>query len=243
MAFVPCNLQEDEETPIAFVAGATGYVGREVVRELRKREIITVAHVRPDSSRLSEWKKRFTSLGAKVDTTSWDEKAMARRFSQIKPSHIFCLIGTIRSRMKKEKVSYDSIDHGLTALLVKAVQRAKISPRFVYVSAAGVKEGSRSPYYKARWKAEEAIKESGLPYTIARPSFITGPTRDDRRLGEEVGSQLIDVALTAAGLLGAKKLKERYKSTTNKTLAKTLVRLSLDEKEKNKIVESENLRE
>ena len=35
---------------IAFVAGATGYTGREVVRLLAERGVRTLAHVRPDSS-------------------------------------------------------------------------------------------------------------------------------------------------------------------------------------------------
>ena len=40
----------------AFVAGATGFTGREVVRLLVERGVPAVAHVRPDSPRLEEWK-------------------------------------------------------------------------------------------------------------------------------------------------------------------------------------------
>ena len=39
----------------AFVLGATGFVGREVVRQLGVRATPCVAHVRPDSQRTAEW--------------------------------------------------------------------------------------------------------------------------------------------------------------------------------------------
>ena len=49
--------------PVAFVAGATGFVGRAVVPALRRAGVTTIAHVRPDSARLDEWRKRFASTG------------------------------------------------------------------------------------------------------------------------------------------------------------------------------------
>src|SRR5262245_55763625 len=49
---------------VAFVAGATGYTGNEVVSALRGRGIRTIAHVRPDSSSLERWRKSFEDIGA-----------------------------------------------------------------------------------------------------------------------------------------------------------------------------------
>lgn len=49
--------------------------------------------------------------------------------------------------------------------------------------------------------------------------------------------------LSVARFLGAKRMKERYRSTTNKTLAQSLVKWSLDPTVKNKIIESEELRD
>ena len=53
----------------AFVAGATGFTGREVVATLRERGIATVAHVRAESSRRAEWTARFEAQGAEVDAS------------------------------------------------------------------------------------------------------------------------------------------------------------------------------
>ena len=57
---------------VAFVAGATGYVGRYVVQVLRSRGIETFAHVRFDSPRLGEWRKHFAALGAETCSAPWE---------------------------------------------------------------------------------------------------------------------------------------------------------------------------
>lgn len=114
----------------AFVAGATGYTGREVVRALVARGIHTVAHVRPDSSSLDRWRHRFEGMKAEVDTTAWDEVPLGERLGEIAPTLIFCLIGTTRHRGKEAsrhgvEETYDTVDFGLTALLARAAARAR----------------------------------------------------------------------------------------------------------------------
>jgi len=82
----------------AFVAGATGYVGREVVAALRAAGVETWAHVRPDSPRLREWRERFGALGAQVDVTAWDAVAMRDRLTTLSPTVVFALLGTTQAR-------------------------------------------------------------------------------------------------------------------------------------------------
>jgi uncharacterized protein YbjT (DUF2867 family) len=146
-----------------------------------------------------------------------------------------------RSGRDPRSQSYEAVDYGLTAILIEALNGAGLSPRFVYLSATGVKETSRSAYYMARVKAEAFLRSSGLPYTIARPSIITGPGRDDKRPLETVSAVVGDGLLSAAALLGGRKLRARYASTTNVRLAEALVRLALDPAGKNRIFESEEL--
>jgi uncharacterized protein YbjT (DUF2867 family) len=238
-----------EKKAPAFVAGATGFTGREVVRLLVERGVPTFAHVRPDSPRLEEWKERFSGVGAEVDATPWEQVAMKETMLRLRPAWLFALLGTTRARMHAAgragedpaSQSYEAVDYGLTALLIEAVREADLSPRVVYLSAAGVKEGSRSAYYKARVKAEALLRSSGLPYTIARPSFITGPGRDDNRPLERVGAVIGDGLLAVAGKLGARKIQARYAATTNVRLANALVRLALDPNGENGVFESEEL--
>lgn len=79
---------------LAFVGGATGYTGREVVKLLCSQGVPTVAHVRPDSSRAGEFSKIFESMGATVDLTPWQPQAMQETFLRLKPSLVFALLGT-----------------------------------------------------------------------------------------------------------------------------------------------------
>jgi uncharacterized protein YbjT (DUF2867 family) len=235
----------------ALVFGATGFTGREVVRLAEESGIATIAHVRPDSPRLVDWRHRFAKMGAEVDATAWEEKALTETLKRVRPAIVFSLLGTTRARIKQaaaegrdpQTQDYDSVDYGLTVMLLKAAAAAGIKPRFVYLSAAGANKPGMSAYSRTRYKTEQAVISSGVPYTIARPSFIIGPDRDDRRMGEIFGARFLDGLLVLAGALGAKKLRDRYHSTSNTILASALVRLSLDPAAENTKVESEDLRQ
>jgi uncharacterized protein YbjT (DUF2867 family) len=234
----------------AFVAGATGFTGKAVVKVLRERGLRTVAHVRPDSARLSQWREFFGALGAEVDATPWDEAAMTATLTRLQPSPVFALLGTTRRRMGAIKraggdprsADYEAVDYGLTAMLIRAARNSGAKPRFVYLSAVGVKESARAAYYRARVKAEGELKASGLPYIIARPSFITGPGRDEARWSERAGAGMFDALLAAVGAVGAKKLQAHWSSTTDLALAQALVRLALDPARVNLTAEPEDLR-
>lgn len=233
---------------IAFVAGATGFTGREVVRQLIDAGVQVTAHVRPDSSRLEHWKEHFSSLGAHVDTTTWTAPAMNATLAALSPTLVFGLLGTTKARAKKlarqggdpESASYERVDYGLTKLLLDAAVEAGSQPRFVYLSSAGVTSGTRNAYLAVRARLEADLQASPLPWIAARPSFITGE-RDEKRTGEAVGSAVGDALLSVVGLFGAKRLRERYRSTDNTTLAAALVRLALDPDAQG-IYESETLR-
>lgn len=234
----------DNPEVIAFVAGATGYTGREVVRALRDRGVRTVAHVRPGSRDRDAWRERFESLGAEVDLTAWEEASMVATFERLRPTLVFALLGTTRARAKADAASYDTVDHGLTAMLMTASATLEPPPRFIYLSSAGApkKEPAAKSYMHARWQVEKELNESQLPFVIARPSIITGTDRDDDRPGERIGAAVANGALGALGLFGMKRLRDRYQSTTNVTLAEALVRLALDESRARAVVESEELR-
>lgn len=234
----------DDSEAIAFVAGATGFTGREVVRALAERGVRTIAHVRPSSRERDAWRARFEGLGAEVDLTEWDETSMKATFARLRPTLVFALLGTTRARAKVDGAGYDAVDYGLTAMLLRASAALEPPPRFVYLSSAGVpsREPARAGYMHARWQIERELNESALPFVIARPSFITGADRDDDRPGERIGAAVADGALGALGLLGMRRLRDRYRSTTNVTLARALVRLALDGSRARVVVESEALR-
>jgi uncharacterized protein YbjT (DUF2867 family) len=230
----------------AFVFGATGFVGREVVRQLCVRGARTIAHVRPDSRSLARWRAKFEELGAAVDTTPWEAAALTARLREVDPAQIYVLIGTTRSRAKADAVAgniYEAIDVGLTRLAVDAARAAQASgrgPRIVYLSSVGADPEARSAYLAARGRAEAAVTSSGLPWVIARPSIITGE-RDDGRVGERGAAVIGDGLLAVAGMLGGKRLRARYRSTTPDILASALIRLG-EAPEHDRIVDGADLR-
>ena len=232
----------------AFVAGATGYTGREVVRALIARGVETVAHVRPDSPQLDALTREFAAEGAVVDTTSWEGTALTATLTRLRPDAVFALLGTTRARVHAARQagapaeSYDIVDYGLTAVLLRAAIASAAQPRFVYLSSLGAGRPSGNAYLAARYKAEGEVRASGLPYVIARPSFITGPDRREARPGERIAAKVTDKVLGFAAHLGAASLRDKYVSMSARTLALALVALALDEKGSELVVETEELR-
>jgi uncharacterized protein YbjT (DUF2867 family) len=241
----------------AFVAGATGYTGREVVRELRRQGIETVAHVRPDSSSLERWRREFGETGARVDTTPWGPAPITATLSAIRPGLVFALLGTTRARARRarrvdggqvrsgqgelQSESYQSVDYGLTRILLDATLGAAPGARVVYLSSMGVSEGSRNPYIAVRARMERELRESGLSYLIARPGLITGPDREESRPAERIAAAVSDGVLALAAALGGGNLQRRYASMDAATLARGLVRAALGS-DSNRVIDSAELR-
>jgi uncharacterized protein YbjT (DUF2867 family) len=213
----------------AFVAGATGYTGRDVVAALRRRGVETTAHVRADSRDRERWTTRFAALGAQVDHTPWTTDAMAQTFVARRPSMVFALLGTTRARAGREGIGdpYETIDFGLTEMLRAGAVAAGHAPLFVYLSAYGATEEGGNRYLVVRGRMERQLREGPLPFLIAQPLFITGSDRDEGRLGERVASVLLDGVLGAVAALGGTRWRDRFSSMTGATLAEGLVALAL----------------
>jgi len=231
----------------AFVAGATGYTGREVVRLLRARGVRTLAHVRPDSPRRAERVARFEALGAEVDATPWDTAALAARLRALSPSVVLALLGTTRARGREASrrgavETYETVDYGLTRRLLDATLASGARPRFVYLSAAGVREGTANAYLAARARLERELHESGLPFTIARPSFVSGPDREEPRRLERAAAIASDAALAVAARLGARGTAARWRSMTATELASGLVRAAFDRAAEGRVLDAAALR-
>lgn len=216
--------------PTALVFGATGLTGRHVVARLLQVGVRAVAHVRPDSPLRAEWTARFERDGAVVSAAPWTADAIGAVVTSERPALVFGLLGTTRSRANEaaragRDESYEAVDVRLTELAIAACRG--VQPRFVYLSSVGTSERAAGAYLQARARVERTLRDSGVPYTIARPSFLVGE-RERPHLLEQLGAPLVDGLLAAAGALGATGLRERWRSITGVALAKALVALAQD---------------
>jgi uncharacterized protein YbjT (DUF2867 family) len=210
------------------ILGATGFVGREVVRQLCVRGSKVIAHVRPDSSKLGYWTREFSELGATVDTSRWDAAELATALKAHAVDRLYILIGTTKAKAKSDRLDgniYEQIDLGLTKIAVDAAKASGRAMRIIYLSAIGADAGARGAYMRARGQAEDVVRGSGLPWVLARPSLIVGE-REESRLAESAGAVIGDGLLAVAGVLGGKTLRAKYRSTTPDVLASALIRIA-----------------
>ena len=126
--------------------------------------------------------------------------------------------------------------------MIRASVASGSRPRFVYLSSLGVREHTSNPYLVARWRAETALHASGLPYTIARPSFITGPDRDESRPAERIAAAITNAIAGVGRVVGAQRLAGSVRSMTGSELAEGLVRHAFEASTENATLGSEELR-
>ena len=83
------------------------------------------------------------------------------------------LVGIIREFPSKG-ITFDQYHRAATANIVDAARRSGVY-RFVHMSALGTREGAASVYHQTKLAAERVVQESGLRWTIFRPSLVMGP--------------------------------------------------------------------
>jgi uncharacterized protein YbjT (DUF2867 family) len=71
-------------------------------------------------------------------------------------------------------LTFERIDYGGVVALIDAAKQVGVQ-QFIYISGAAADENSAHPGFRAKGRAERAIRESGLTYAIFRPSLVYGP--------------------------------------------------------------------
>lgn len=87
---------------------------------------------------------------------------------------VFHLVGIIAETRKNTFAG--TVEQG-TKNVVAAAKDAGVK-KIYYLSALGTDENAESNYYKSKYVAEQTVKDSGLDYTIFRPSVVFGPDDD-----------------------------------------------------------------
>ncbi len=71
-------------------------------------------------------------------------------------------------------LTFNRVDYGGTVALIAAAKEAGIA-NFIYISGAAADERSPNPAFRAKGRAERALRDAGLVFTILRPSLVYGP--------------------------------------------------------------------
>ncbi len=143
-----------------FVAGATGAVGRTVVRVAAERGVVLLPHARPRSAASAPAGAAIVDL---ADTT-----ALAAAMGGC--TTVVQLIGTMRNRFAAGD-TYETSDIGTTRQLAEGIRRAKTVDHFILLSSVGAGRPIGA-YLKAKAAAETIARGAGVAWTIFRPSVF-----------------------------------------------------------------------
>ncbi|MEO8510971.1 MAG: NAD(P)H-binding protein [Chloroflexota bacterium] len=163
--------RETREGPMTVaVAGGSGFVGGEIAAELDRRghRVIVLSH-RPEAAgeRLPD--------GIEIreaDVTRADGLADALR--GVDALVIAIAFPNLPIEEPARDHTFETVDAGGTEHLAAAAARSGIR-RLVYISGVGAAPDAERHWFRAKWRAETAVRGSGIDFTIIRPTWIFGP--------------------------------------------------------------------
>jgi uncharacterized protein YbjT (DUF2867 family) len=144
------------------ITGAFGYTGKYIARRLlgaRRRVRTITGHP-----------NRANSFGNQVETAPLDFSDRAGLVRSLGGASI--LYNTYWVRFDHGRATFDEAVRNSCAL-IQAAREAGVR-RIVHLSIANPSLDSRLPYYSGKALVEKAIIDSGLSYTILRPTVIFG---------------------------------------------------------------------
>ena len=148
-----------QEISTITITGANGFVAKNLRNFLSKNHIKVIAIAR------KTFQKHHTEIVVLSETLL--EKGL-----QNKLRNCDALVHLIGIGKQSSKYNFeDNVD--LTKNMIKTCKKSGIK-KIVYISGLGVTKNSRSDYFISKYKAEQEIINSGLDYTIFRPSYIVG---------------------------------------------------------------------
>lgn len=113
-----------------------------------------------------------------VEGGLFDETALARAAAGVGAAiHLVGIIAEDRRRGQ----TFERVHVLATRRVVEACRAAGVR-RFIHMSALGTRPQAESAYHRTKWTAESYVRESGLDWTIFRPSVIHGPDGEFMRL-------------------------------------------------------------
>ncbi|WP_339923563.1 NAD-dependent epimerase/dehydratase family protein [uncultured Cyclobacterium sp.] len=218
---------------IAFVSGASGLVGVQLLHQLFKNESVdwVVSFGRRELAfkhqKLVQLKVDFEQLDKlnledeiRKQNMGGDKQPLLKALSEASTSIMaFSALGTtIKKAGSKE--NFYRIDHDYVLDFARMTIRLG-AKRFLYVSAIGADAQSNIHYNSVKGKVEDGLKRMDFNYVgLFQPSILLGE-RNENRPGEEIGKAVMKF-VTFFGLFS------KYKPIYDHQVAKAMVQKALN---------------
>ena len=152
------------------VAGGTGFVGGAIAAELHRRghRVVVLSH-RGESAR-GPLPDDVEIRTADVADPASLEPALAGVDALV----IALAFANSPMESPRKGRTFEAVDAQGTERLVSAAIAAGVG-RLVYISGAGAAPDAGRHWFRAKWRAEVAVRASGITFTIIRPTWIFGP--------------------------------------------------------------------
>jgi NADH dehydrogenase len=144
------------------VTGAFGYIGKSIARKLLEAGV----DVRTVTTHL----RRADPFDGAVRASPYDFDHPARLTDHLRGATT--LYNTYWIRFEQRGVTFAQAVRN-TSILFECARSAGVE-KVVHISVTRASEGSLLPYYAGKARQESALKDSGLPYSILRPTLVFG---------------------------------------------------------------------
>lgn len=151
-------------TTTVAVVGATGFVGRHVVRGLADAGHTVVA-VSRKGARRADWPDGVVGVRGDVETGRGLSEGLAGAQVVV---HLVAIPRQTGGR-SFENVNVRGVERVLAAARTAGIER------IVHLSALGVTDEPRFQYLSSKWRGEQLVRESGFGWVVFRPSLLFGP--------------------------------------------------------------------
>jgi NADH dehydrogenase len=155
------------------VTGASGFVGSHLLPELLGAGNRVVALVRSPATGQKVTRRLSTAQAANVELRTGDVDLPATLAAALAGvDAVVHLVAIPRDWNGGRKLLAVNLDG--TRNLIAAMQASGVR-RLVHLGALGVEDREELHYAKSKARAERAVAESGLDWTILKPSLLFGP--------------------------------------------------------------------